>query len=273
MTVKLTIPSLNKTVTLERGLKSPRKPTITPNDPEISRVLKEVEDHPEIVLSRREIIKYVLASPGVRAQQVQALLRFDSLDKVRAGLLKIANAAEREVNALTANLTATREHLLRALGISEMSRELLLTQVNRQRAILALAPIAELRDTTALNDGLETSSPNPKQRIAKAQATNDLAATRRSIAAMTSEEEEEKITSALAQIDALLLIRLSQVQRHVKIYSTGVSLIVMRAALFAIWNGIARRCVRASSRNLKSSKRLQRNARRLPQRSRRFSRT
>ena len=53
VTVKVTIPSLNKTVTIERSLKTPTVPQVTPSDPAVLKVLAHVEAHPEIVLSRR----------------------------------------------------------------------------------------------------------------------------------------------------------------------------------------------------------------------------
>ena len=244
VTLRMTIPSLHKTVTLERGLKFPNSPKITPNEPDIVRVLKEVEEHPEIVLSRREIIKYVLAPPSVRAAQVQALLRFESLAKVRTGLLKIANTAERELTPLTANLTTSRENLLRALGITEMSREKLLAAVNKQREVLALAPLTELRDTTALNDGLETPLPGAKQRIAKVQAAADLQATRLAVSTIASEETKAKVAAAIGQIDSLLSdpAAASAAARE-SFYSAGVNLIVEESCPFCdlAWDSAALR--------------------------------
>lgn len=233
VTLRITIPSLNKTVTLERGLKFPNKPKIAPDEPEVVRVLKEVEEHPEVVLSRREIIKYVLTSPSVRAAQVHALLRFEPLAKVRSGLLKIANAAERELDPLTANLTSSRENLLRALGIAEMSREKLLVAVNKQREVLALRPLKELLDTTALNDGLETPSPDAKPRIAKVQASTDLQATHVAVATIASEEMKGKVAAAVGNIDALLADpAAARAAARESFYTAGVDLIVEESCPF-----------------------------------------
>ena len=97
VTVILTIPSLNKSVTIERSVKAPASPVITPNEPDVLAVLQHVTSHPEIVLSRRELINYVLATPGDRAQEVQALLHLDRVEEVRGTLLKIANACDKQV--------------------------------------------------------------------------------------------------------------------------------------------------------------------------------
>lgn len=55
--VKVTIPSLSKTVTIERSLKNPGAAQVTPGDPAVLEVLRQVKAHPEIVLSRRELIR------------------------------------------------------------------------------------------------------------------------------------------------------------------------------------------------------------------------
>lgn len=174
VTLGLVIPSLGKKVTVERSVKAPRKPKITPNTADVLQVLKAVEAHPEVVLSRREIIRYVLATPGDRAQEVQALLRLESIEKVRAGLQKIANAAERELRPLAGAESDARDNLLRALGISELAKQRVLDSANERRAVLGLASLLELTDSTSLRDGLETPTPAKPQRVVKAQATSDL---------------------------------------------------------------------------------------------------
>ena len=123
VTVKVTIPSLSKTVTIERSLKNPAAAQVTPSDPAVLEVLRQVKAHPEIVLSRRELIRYVLATPGKRAEEVQALLHLDQVEQVRVGLQKIANSLREAVGPLGTAVTQARENLLRALGMSELTKE------------------------------------------------------------------------------------------------------------------------------------------------------
>jgi DNA repair exonuclease SbcCD ATPase subunit len=74
---KVFIPSINKTVTIERSVKNAQTPIISPNDPDILNVLKIVASHPEFTLSRRELIRYIITTPGDRSKEVQALLKLD----------------------------------------------------------------------------------------------------------------------------------------------------------------------------------------------------
>ena len=73
--VTLRIPSLGKDVVLKRPVKDAKSPIITPDTPEVRALLAQVALHPELVLSRRELIRYVLSEPGKRSKEVQALLR------------------------------------------------------------------------------------------------------------------------------------------------------------------------------------------------------
>lgn len=69
VTLEVSIPSLGKTATITRNVKQPRAPVVTPDDPMVRQALRHAENHPELALSRREIIRYVFAEPGQRAKE------------------------------------------------------------------------------------------------------------------------------------------------------------------------------------------------------------
>lgn len=200
----ISIPSLGKKVTIERGVKAPSKPKITPEDPKILEVLATVAAHPEVVLSRREIIKYVLATPGDRAQEIQALLRLDDIEKVRAGLQKIANATEKVLTGLKSSESDARSSLLRALGISELTGDKVIAVANEKRAVLGLLPILELTESNSLRDGLEVLAVGTQQRVAKAQAKADAENFSDLLSKLGEEQTAQVIAKAIAEVDALV---------------------------------------------------------------------
>ena len=53
-------------------MRQPRAPSVVPDRQEVRAALVEMEAHPEFVLSRREIIKFILAEPRERSELVQA---------------------------------------------------------------------------------------------------------------------------------------------------------------------------------------------------------
>ena len=67
--VKVYIPSLKKEAMIRRKVSAPRKPVITPDHPAIKAVFDTVAAHPEITLSRREILRFILVEPTARADE------------------------------------------------------------------------------------------------------------------------------------------------------------------------------------------------------------
>lgn len=169
------VPSLKKNVIIDRNVKDANSPIITPSDKDVLEVLNHVSLHPEFVLSRRELILYVLSTPGDRAKQVQVLLRLEQVEDIRTILQKISNLCKKELTPLKQEKTQVQEQLLRALEISQLSSEKLLEAVNARRLLLKLNPIETLAANTSLKDGLIVASGVVhKQTIPKIQAVADI---------------------------------------------------------------------------------------------------
>jgi hypothetical protein len=233
VTVRVTIPSLSKNITIERSLKNPAAAKVVPADPAVLQVLRQVEAHPEIVLSRRELIRYVIATPGKRAEEVQALLHLDQVEQVRLGLQKIANTCEKQLIPLDTAIRQARENLLRALGIYELTKEKVLAIANAQRATLSLPALIDLTETTSLKDGMATPSPAQPQRIPKAQALADIRATREALAEIGSDDTMKRVVEVSADLN--VLIEDPAVAASVKreaFFTTGMELVEARACPF-----------------------------------------
>ena len=168
------LPDAKKSFTLERTVCSPKTPKLTPSDKDVAEAVSQLSSHPEFALTRREIIKYILATPNNRAKAVQALLRLEELEKVRTSLSSISNAVTREATGCKAALDEAGRLLIQALGISDLRKSAVLEAVNKKRAVLSLEPLAELEATTSLKEGIPTSG-IVKPRVVKQQALRDLA--------------------------------------------------------------------------------------------------
>ena len=203
VTLEVYIPSLGKTATITRNVKSHKAPTIIPDDAAIRAVFQHVQRHPEFSLSRREIIKYVLAEPGVRAEEVQALLQLDKLDATRKLLLKISNAATRDLKMLESERDRYATHLKSTLNIAEMKVPTLLASVNVKRTALGLSALTKLESTTSIRDGLETQSGAKSLKVPKAQALTDIADGLTSLEAMRMPETVAVWAGAVDALKAL----------------------------------------------------------------------
>ena len=122
VTLKVFFPKLNKSGTITRKISAPRAPTVEPNDPDLLAAFKEVADHPEVTLSRREVLQYIITEPAKRSQDIQIILKLDGIGDARASL----NTAQNRLKGAQTNAEDTvkqcRETLMRHLQIEALDR-------------------------------------------------------------------------------------------------------------------------------------------------------
>ncbi|ATC24347.1 MULTISPECIES: AAA family ATPase [Caulobacter] len=203
--LEVSFPTLaGKKATILRTVKAAGSPKVTPSDPDILAALQAVSLHPEFVLSRRELIRYVISKPGDRAKEVQALLRLEDVEKLRGVLLKIQNAASKAVDPLERVAADARTALLTALQISDFTKTAVLQAVNPHRATLGLAPLTDLAATTALDDGMQSASGGlAAHSVPKAQAKADIAAMKEQLAGLESADFAGQLEALLPELEGL----------------------------------------------------------------------
>lgn len=184
--------ALNKPITIERTVKSPTVPTVTPAGEKTAAVVAKLAQHPEFALSRREIVKYILTPAGQRSKDVQALLKLDQIERVRQSLQRVANDAKRdEQNAVIEDERAKRE-LQQHLSIKALSKTEMLAAVNERRKLLGLALLTEVTPQTPLKEGVvptdQKSKAAPPQRISKTSAAADIGSWEQRLTAAESAE-------------------------------------------------------------------------------------
>jgi recombinational DNA repair ATPase RecF len=186
-TVRMTayVASLGKSITIERSVKGASTPTLIPNDAKTRALLAQLETHPELALSRREIIKYVLTPAGKRSTDVQTLLRLDQIEKVRLSLQRVANDAKKESTKASADDERAKQEFLNYLGIKAPKKAELLAAANQRRALLKLEPLNDLTSETSIKAGViaDESKGPAKPRLSKAATQADLAGYQQHIAA------------------------------------------------------------------------------------------
>jgi AAA domain len=97
-TVSLTVRDLatSGVATITRCVKNAGAFVLDPDTPAMRRALQDAVDHPELTLSRRELIKYIVAKPGDRAAEVQALLKLERVEALRRALKAVSSKASSE---------------------------------------------------------------------------------------------------------------------------------------------------------------------------------
>lgn len=159
--LKVFIPSLNKSATIMRKLSAPSKPKITPSDPAVKAALEEIADHPEIALSRREILRFILVEPTKRSEEIQTILKLEEIGQTRAALNTAQNRLLTAFKAAEGQVRASRDALLRHLQLAALRTTELLEAVNARRKTLGVAELKALNADTKLDAGLGDADKAP----------------------------------------------------------------------------------------------------------------
>lgn len=170
--LKVYLPKLGKSATIKRSIKAAKKPEVTPDEPAVREVLDAVAAHPEITLSRRDIIRFILTEPSKRSQEIQALLKLDELGDTRAALYTAQNKLQRSYSQATSSSQDAKDALIRHLQIERPNAELVLSTINEKRVLLGLEEIKALTQETQLDAGLETG--DSSSRFNKTSALRDI---------------------------------------------------------------------------------------------------
>jgi len=154
VTLKVFLTGLGKSATITRFVSSPKKPKIEPDDAGVKAAFAEIAEHPEITLSRREILRFILVEPTKRSEEIQTILKLDEIGQTRSALNTAQNKLQGMHRAATAQVQTDRNALQLHLQIATLRAEDLLAAVNKRREVLGLAAITELTADTKLDAGL-----------------------------------------------------------------------------------------------------------------------
>src|SRR5437870_314201 len=94
--------------TLTRKVSSPKKPKIDPPDADIKAALDEVASHPELTLSRRDILKFIQVEPTKRSEEIQAILKLEGIGQTRSALNTAQNKLQTAVGAAESKVRSAR---------------------------------------------------------------------------------------------------------------------------------------------------------------------
>jgi ABC-type transport system involved in cytochrome c biogenesis ATPase subunit len=172
--LKVFLPGIGKSATITRKVSSPKKPKIVPAGADVKAALAEIAEHPEITLSRREILRFILVEPTKRSEEIQSILKLDEIGETRGALNSAQNKLQIARGTATAQVQSSRDTLQLHLQTPTVHAANLLEAVNKRRKTLGLTEIAELTEDTKLDAGL--SAADKATEFNKQSALRDLMA-------------------------------------------------------------------------------------------------
>ena len=154
VSLRFYVPDLKKSAVLTRNVKNAKNFSLEPDEPEIRAVIEEVADHPELTLSRREIIKYIIVEAGQRSREIQALLKLEAIGQTRGVLKTASNKLSIVAGQVQSAVADANDALRRHLDVTTLAREDVLAAINLRRRTLGLVEIGDLGAGTDLSAGI-----------------------------------------------------------------------------------------------------------------------
>ncbi len=144
------------TAVLTRNVRRPGEFTLTPDTQAMREAVTHAESHPELILSRREIIKFIITEPGKRSEEVQALLKLGRLGEIRKRLKTAVGKLNSERDTATRSVAAASDAVRRQFDLPTLDEAELLRIANDRRTALGLA---QIEDIERLVEGVVSDSP------------------------------------------------------------------------------------------------------------------
>lgn len=180
---------------LTRCVNSASQYTLAPSTPGLRAAVDWMAEHPELTLSRREVIKYVNAEAGKRAQEVQALLKLDRINETRRLLRSALTKTNNATDAARSEVNGAEDSLRRHLNLSDLAGSQIMTAVNNLRDALDLHPLAAVAPETDLSVG--TPNKGGQRDLDKPSAIRDVDALNTFI---SDHETLDRLTSDLGTV-------------------------------------------------------------------------
>ena len=133
-----------QTGTITRTVAQPTSFMLAPDNPALRAAIDDVAAHPELTLSRREIIKYVVAKPGERAAQVQSLLKLERQAEFRKLVRSVQTKATTTLSAAQRETARVERDFSTHLDIPGLQVVDILRVINTRRAALGALPLDEV---------------------------------------------------------------------------------------------------------------------------------
>jgi hypothetical protein len=156
VTLTFVDPATGDEAVLRRTVKTPQTFSLTPDTSALRQVVKDAAGHPEQILTRREVIKFVLTEPGKRANEVQALLQLHSLGEFRRNFRTLQGTLRTRSRTADAEVTSATAELAQHLDRNEVLLTELLAAVNRRRLLLDADALTGIDADTKLDAGVKS---------------------------------------------------------------------------------------------------------------------
>jgi recombinational DNA repair ATPase RecF len=163
-----------ETAVLTRCVRTAKQYSLEPDSPGMRAAVDMAGEHPELILSRREIIRYIVAEPGKRSVEIQALLKLDRFGEIRSVLRTVQTKTGSAETSARSQMGAAEDALRRHLDLTTLLATEVTAVVNKHRGVLGVDPLSLVDQDSDLRQGIDADS--PQSPFNKVSAVRDVTA-------------------------------------------------------------------------------------------------
>lgn len=163
-------------IEIKRAMHSPKVLSFPNGAPQDVMDALDIAENGYNFISKADVLKYIAAESGKRAEEVQAILDVDKAEDIRKAFAGINRDAARAHKTDSENFNQAKASIASVLDVSKLSEGTILKKINELRSILGGAPIDSINvkglkkwvDPPAKNENIK-DHPDPekiKQNIA-----------------------------------------------------------------------------------------------------------
>jgi len=161
---KVQIDGIDEPVTLERKMLRPRHLICPEIEDEIFHETLEIAEKGQHVLSRGEILKFIAAEAGKRAEEIQAILDLKLVDDIRKTFVTLERDSQDTLQSDKSNHERSISFIETKLDIEKFSEAEVLKRINECRKTLKGVTLKSL-EHEKLQDGISPPLRDEKDRV------------------------------------------------------------------------------------------------------------
>ena len=170
---KMSLLEMGDFLSISRECSSPSKSKYTPPKGDLVDKYNKYSMGKELVLSRREILKFILSEPGKRSKEVQTLLKINKIDEIRLALQSLENKGKQLVTERKRTFEQSKNRLKKWIEVEELNEESILDLINKNRMTLGLKELLKLDEKIIITSG-HRAEKNKKSFANKEELTNEI---------------------------------------------------------------------------------------------------
>ena len=132
-------------IEISRCMAKPNELKCDPNARSLLDPIIDLSMRGHHVLTRREILRYITAEDGERAQSIQALLNFSGVEDIRKSLVKVQNECEGDRRASIQIAQMSQGRVISIVQIDAYNERSILDLINKNREALDGKPINSIK--------------------------------------------------------------------------------------------------------------------------------